>query len=203
MVATLSDTPRSRSGPSELDRSTLSRCKLGDPLAFRAFVVHYQRAVFALVSRIVGTGGDVEDLAQEAFLRAHHAFATFDLDAAARPSAWILTIATRLAIDARRRRVVALSSAPAASDRPVDSVTPETEHARRELGLAIAAAGAELSADQRAAFILAEFHDLTTAEIAAALGIPENTVKTRLFRARQHMRQRLEPVRREAADGEE
>src|SRR5205085_2861984 len=81
----------------ELDRATLLRCKARDPMAFRAFVVRYERAVFALLSRVLGHGPHVEDLAQEAFLKAYRAFPSFDVDAPARPSTWLLTIATRLA----------------------------------------------------------------------------------------------------------
>src|SRR3954471_11537393 len=87
----------------ELDVVTLLRCKAQDPMAFRAFVVRYERPVFALLSRLLGRGPHVEDLAQEAFLRAYRAFPGFDVDAAARPSTWILTIATRLALDEKKR----------------------------------------------------------------------------------------------------
>ena len=69
--------------------------------------------------------------------------------------------------------------------------TPELESSRRQLGQAIEMAAKELPIDQRAAFVLSEFHDMSMSEIAEALGIPENTAKTRLFRAREHMRQRL------------
>jgi RNA polymerase sigma-70 factor (ECF subfamily) len=179
----------------ELDRATLALCKGGDRGAFRAFVLHYEHAVFAFLSRIVGAGPEVEDIAQEAFFRAYRAFAAFDVDSASRPSAWVLTIALRLALDAKRMRVLPVAPTAEATDHVPDGATPETLRAQRELGLAIAAAGAELPPDQRAAFILAEFHDLTIAEIAAALGVPENTAKSRLFRARQHMRQRLESLR--------
>ena len=76
--------------------------------------------------------------------------------------------------------------------------TPETERARKDLGRAIAAAAAELSDDMRAAFLLADVHGFTMGEIGAALSIPEATAKTRVFRARQHMRERLADLR----DGE-
>lgn len=78
--------------PSEIDRATLARCKGGDPLAFRAFVARYERAVFALLSRMLGPGAHVEDLAQETFLRAYRAIASFDIDGSARVSTWLLTI---------------------------------------------------------------------------------------------------------------
>jgi RNA polymerase sigma-70 factor (ECF subfamily) len=171
----------------ELDRATLARCRAQDHVAFRAFVVRYERAVFACLSRMLGRGPHVEDLAQEVFLRAFRAMPSFDLDARAKPSTWLLTIATRAALDARKRRVIPI--------RPLDEgaqvahpTTPETEHARSELGRAIERAAAQLADDQRAALVLGEYHGFSMAEIAAALGIPEATAKTRLFRARERMR---------------
>lgn len=164
-------------------------------MAFRAFVVRYERAVFALVSRIVGRGEHVEDLAQEAFLRAFRAFPTFDLQRAARPSTWLLTIATRVALDARKRRGRREEPVEDVSTFPHSDANPETQLSRAELGRAIERAAAALSDDQRAAFVLAEYHDLSIAEIAEALELPENTVKTRLFRARQHLRESLKEAR--------
>ncbi len=184
----------------EIDRPTLVRCRAHDPTAFRAFVVRYERAVFALLSRLLGHGAHVEDLAQEAFLRAYRAFPTFDVDAASRPSAWILTIATRLALDAKKKRGLGVASLEAASH-VAEKGTPETERARRELGRAIAKAASELPDDQRAAFVLAEFHGLSTAEIARALDVPEATAKTRLFRAREKLREALRSLREEDEGG--
>jgi RNA polymerase sigma-70 factor (ECF subfamily) len=174
----------------ELDRATLARCKAHDPMAFRAFVVRYERPVFALVSRVLGHGAHVEDLAQETFLRAYRAFPTFDLDAPARPSTWLLTIATRLALDARRRKALPVQSMEAA-ERVPGGATPETERARGELGRAIATAAAKLGVEQRAALVLYEIHGLSMAEIASAMDVPEATAKTRLFRARERMREEL------------
>jgi RNA polymerase sigma-70 factor (ECF subfamily) len=151
----------------EVDRAVLDRARASDPIAMRAFVVRYQRQVFALLSRVMGPGTHVEDLAQETFLRAFRALPAFDPDGPARVSTWLLTIATRLALDERA---------------------------------AIVRAAAELSDDMRAAFVLADVHGFTMAEIAHALGIPENTAKTRVHRARLHMRERLAPMRREDHD---
>ena|SRR5215471_4838756 len=184
--------PTSSAGAAaDVDRRTLLACKAHDPAAFRTFVLAYQRAVFALVSRVLGPGPHVQDLAQETFLRAYRAFPRFEIDAGARPSTWLLTIAVRLALNAKKR----LSRSPplslVAAARLADETTPEVEGARRELGRAIAVAAAELSDEQRAAFVLAQFHGLSVVEIAEALDIPENTVKTRLFRARAHLRAKL------------
>jgi RNA polymerase sigma-70 factor (ECF subfamily) len=184
----------------ELDRATLVRCKAHDPMAFRAFIVRYERPVFALLSRILGRRPDLEDLAQETFLRAFRAFPAFDVDGAARASTWLLTIATRLALDLRKRRSTAEKSFAVAPEL-VGDATPETERERRALGRAIETAAAQLSDDLRAAFVLAEFHGLSMAEIARALDVPEATAKTRLFRAREAMRAALKKEREELTDG--
>jgi RNA polymerase sigma-70 factor (ECF subfamily) len=174
----------------ELDRATLDRARARDPIAWRAFVVRYEGPVFALLSRMAGVGPHVEDLAQETFLRAFRALPAFDPDGAARVSTWLLTIATRLVIDARKKK--RLPMGPVDADlKLLDPSTPETELARRELRRRIAVAASELDVHQWAAFLLADLHGFTTAEIAEALSIPANTARTRLFRARQHMRAAL------------
>ena len=92
--------------PAELDAAAIRACSEGDPGALRRFVVRYQPLVFAFLSRSLGSGPHVEDLAQEVFLRAFRGLARFRADGAARVSTWLLTIATRVAIDARKRRRV-------------------------------------------------------------------------------------------------
>jgi len=183
----------------EIDRGVLDRARASDPIAMRAFVVRYQRMVFALLSRIMGPGAHVEDAAQETFLRAFRALPAFNPAGPARASTWLLTIATRLALDEKRRKRFPIAEL-AAADAVPSATTPEKEHARRELGAAIARAAGELSDDMRAAFVLADVHGFTMAEIAEALGILENTAKTRVHRARQHMRERLAPMRTEDHD---
>jgi RNA polymerase sigma-70 factor (ECF subfamily) len=194
LAVVVPDPPAAAAAPrarlEELDASTLERARARDPVAMRAFVVRYQRPVFALLSRLLGRGPHVEDLAQETFLRAFRALPDFDPAGAARPSTWVLTIATRLALDVRRKKQPPSVSLDDAIGAP-STTTPETESARRELGRAIARAAAALSDDMRAAFLLSDVHGFTIREIAEALSIPENTAKTRVFRARQHMRESI------------
>jgi RNA polymerase sigma-70 factor (ECF subfamily) len=173
----------------ELDPTLLSRCQAGEPAALRAFVECYQRAVFALLSRIVGRHPEVEDLAQETFLRGIRALPGFHDDGAARLSTWLLTIATRLALDVCRKRSREQRASLAAE--PVSASTPEHEAQRSQLRDAIASAMGELPSDQRAAFVLAEFHGFAIEDIATALQIPKGTVKTRLFRARAKLSRAL------------
>ena len=160
-------------------------------MAFRAFVVRYERMVFALLSRMLGHGSEVEDLAQETFVRAYRAFPEFDLAGAAKPSTWLLTIATRLALDARKKKRLDQTELNETNDTSRTGSTPEIALERRQLGRAISDAADTLPDEQRAALVLAELHGLSIAEIAEALMIPENTAKTRLFRAREKMREAL------------
>lgn len=182
--------PPARSAPPPaFDDASVERCRAQDKVAFRAFVVRHERMVYALLLRILGPGPDVEDLAQETFVRAYCAFPTFDPAGPAKVSTWLLTIATRLALNSRKRRK--LDATDVDEDEPRAASTPEITLERRELGRAIAKAAGSLPDEQRAALVLAEFHGLSIAEIAEALNVPENTAKTRLFRARDKMRAAL------------
>src|SRR5271165_1657386 len=116
--------------PPELDRAVLLRCRAQDPIAFQVFVARYERVVFAVLSQMLGHGPHVEDLAQEAFLRAYLAFPRFDPDGGP-SSRWLLTIATRLAMnDKRRRGPTAMEEVPEL----VETANPESESARHEMG---------------------------------------------------------------------
>ena len=180
-------------GAVDLDQLTLDGCRSGDAAALRIFVMRYEQMVFAFLSRSLGAGPHVEDLAQEVFLRACRALPRFDSARSARLSTWLLTIATRVAIDARRKRRLPIATLDA--DVVVaDSGTPETERRRHEIAGALERAALQLSEEQRDVFVLAEFHGLDTKELASVLGISEGTVKTRLFRARERLRAALRTV---------
>jgi RNA polymerase sigma-70 factor (ECF subfamily) len=180
--------------PGEIDKSTLEACRRADPAALKQFVLQYQRRVFALLSRMSGHGSHVEDLAQEVFVKSYQALPKFDPEGPAKVSTWLLGIASRVAIDWRRRTKLKLVSID--DVRPMtDGRTPEDEAQRRELARAFDAAAAKLDDDQRAVLVLAEFHGLSMADMAQVLDVPENTVKTRLFRARERMRALLHEVR--------
>lgn len=190
--------PLGRAGATEPRAGAINlvvRAQSGDAAAMHAFVRAHERAVFALLSRMLGPGPHVEDLAQECFLRAFDALGRFDPSGPASPSTWLLTIATRLALDARKRRrlpTVALDRESGSS--LVAEGDPSAEHERRELGRALERAARELPDDQLAAFLLAELHGLSMAEIGEALGVPAETAKTRAFRARSKLRALLAPL---------
>lgn len=176
--------------PGPLEPLVVARCRQQDPVAFRAFVVRHERMVFALLSRVLGRGADVEDLAQETFVRAYRAFPSFDPDGPAKVSTWLLTIATRLALDVRKKKPLSDEELEGAAP-PAMPSAPDLSLERRELGRAIADAAARLPDDQRAALILSDVHGLSLAEIGEALGVPEATAKTKVFRAREKMRAAL------------
>jgi RNA polymerase sigma-70 factor (ECF subfamily) len=174
----------------EIDLVTLTACGAGDAGAIRRFVERYEDLVFAFLSRSTGRGPHVEDLAQEVFLRACRALPSFDPRGKAKASTWLLAIANRLVIDARRRRTLPTTELDPALDAHAAG-TPETEHRRRQLGIALETAAAALPADQRDAFVLADLHGLDTRDVAAILGVREATARTRLFRARARLRELL------------
>ena len=181
----------------ELDELTLARAKRGDRVAFGALVRYYQRPVFALLSRILLATGRrdlVEDLAQETFVRALRAIATFGDDGRNQLSSWLLTIATRVALDALKRRVI-----PTQPLGELDDILPGPRRAddeldRRTLREAIGAAIETLPVSYRAAFLLREVHGFDYDAIAEALGVDLGTVKSRLSRARTALRAALEGV---------
>ncbi len=180
----------------ELDELTLRRAQRGDEDACRALVERYQRPVFALLGRLLGhdSGALVEDVAQETFLHVFRALAGFSPLGPARLSTWILTIASRRAIDELRRAGV--TSTPLDRELP-GAETADERAVRSALASAIKRAVGELSPEYRAAFLLREYHGLAYAEIARALGVEEGTVKSRLARARKALRSALAEVRDE------
>jgi RNA polymerase sigma-70 factor (ECF subfamily) len=180
------------SGDSEIDELSLARAQRGDRAAQAVLVERYQRPVFALLSRMVGRDrAAVEDLAQETFLRALRALPRFSLQGPARLSTWILTIATRLALDQLRRKSPRPEEAEAAGGVPRVLPWPDQDAHRRAVAVALNEAVEALGAPFRAAFLLREVHGLSYDEIARALEIDPGTVKSRLARARAALQEAL------------
>lgn len=173
------------------DELVLRRAQRGDERAWRTLIDRHQRAVHALIWRLLAGKARhrVEDLVQETFLRVLRALPEFDHAGTASLATWILTIATRLAInELRRAPLLPLDHDPAGHDRT------DRDAERRQLGAAIAAGVAALPPQQRAVFVLREYHELEYGEIATALEIDLGTVKSRLARARAALRAHLGPV---------
>jgi len=181
----------------ELDDLSVARARLGEADACRRLVELYERRVFALLSRMLAARGEralVEDLAQETFLRAFRALPTYTTDGPAKLSTWILTIATRLALDELARRQPVLISVDAAAHLPAE--TPPDRLDRAHLQRALDRALEGLPPEQRAVFVLREHYELAYEKIGRALDVDLNTVKTRLFRARTALRIALSEVHR-------
>jgi RNA polymerase sigma-70 factor (ECF subfamily) len=180
-----------QSGP--VDEVTLARAARGDAGAFRTLVRAYEAPVFALLGRILlRRGGQalVEDLAQETFVRVYRALPGFGADGRLNLTAWILTIAARLAIDELRRQPRALEPFDAV-EHADEAARADDEAERRRIGRAIERAVDDLSPEYRAAFLLREVHGLEYDAIAESLGIDIGTVKSRLWRARNALRAAL------------
>ncbi|HSN30471.1 MAG TPA: sigma-70 family RNA polymerase sigma factor [Kofleriaceae bacterium] len=172
----------------ELDELTLRRAQRGDERAWRELIARYQHPVHALAWRLLAGRARhrAEDLVQETFVRVLRALPRFDPAGRASLTTWILTIATRLALDELRRPV------PASLERE-PLVEERADHAseRARLGAAIARGIAKLPEGQRAVLVLREYHELEYGEIADALEIDVGTVKSRLSRARDALREHL------------
>jgi RNA polymerase sigma factor (sigma-70 family) len=171
----------------ELDAATLGRAQRGDEAACRELVGCYQDAVFATISRVLGPRGRlalVPDLAQETFLRVFRELAGFRPEAPGRPSSWILTIATRLALDELKRRNLELSPDAATAERVEDEVAASAAAEHHEAAAVLDRALGALPAGWRAVLLLRVVHELPYEEIAARLGLELGTVKSRLARAR-------------------
>jgi len=175
-------------GGEVLDDLTVRRAQRGDEQAWRALIARFEQPVHALIWRLLAgrVRHRVEDLAQETFVRVLRALPAFDLAGPAALSTWILTIATRLALnELRRPETRTLEAEPAGTER-ADHATE-----RQRLAAAIAAGIAELPEPQRAVLVLREYHDLDYADIASMLELDLGTVKSRLARARRALRDRL------------
>ena len=172
--------------PAEIDGAIVARASRGDPAACRVLVERFERPVFAVLSRLLRPAGRqdrVEDLAQECFLRVFRSLPRFDPKGPAKLSTWILTIASRLAIDELRRPALA-AGALLDVDTLSGPAVQEKVAAQREQLRRVAQALDELSPEYRAALALRLFHEQGYEQIAAALGIELGTVKSRLARAR-------------------
>jgi RNA polymerase sigma-70 factor (ECF subfamily) len=185
-------TPPSTGGVDRGEVDLLAKARGGNLFAFEEIVKRYQRRVYAVARRIVGRHDVADDVAQEAFLRAYRALDRFDLERPFGP--WICRIAANLAINEVRSpeaREEALpeghGETPSRAADPLEGVL-EVE-AREVLGAALE----RLPAEQRAVFVLRSQEELSYREIAEALGISEGTVMSRLFRARQRLREALKP----------
>jgi len=176
----------------ESETGLLEKARGGSLPAFEEIVRRYQRRVYATAYRIVRRHEVADDVAQEAFIRAHRSLDRFD---AARPfGPWICRIAANLAVNHVRSpaaREEALpdghAETPSAAASPLQGVLDSEARAMLERALQ------DLPAEQRAVFCLRVFEELSYREIADVLAISIGTVMSRLSRAREKLREALAP----------
>lgn len=159
----------------------------GNPDAFAEIVETYQRPVFNLCYRMLGTAEDAEDASQETFLRAYNGLRSYDTQRSF--STWLLSIAAHYCIDQiRRRRMVMLSMDQNPTINPPDPAKgPEAITSQNEQQRQIQALLSTLSPQDRAAVVMLYWYDFSYQEIADALGLTVSAVKSRLHRARRDL----------------
>jgi len=175
------------------DRGLVERVVGGDATAFRGLVERHQARIIAFLHRFCGCPEQALDLAQETFLSAHRHLASFRNDS--RFSTWLHAIALNHARAAGRRRrpgqsldAVAADGRPLVAE-PVAAVLPVSAGLEREdLARRVAAALDRLDERYREVVVLADMEGASYEQIAAALGIPLGTVRSRLHRGRLDLR---------------
>jgi RNA polymerase sigma-70 factor (ECF subfamily) len=159
------------------------QARAGDRTAYASLVRRYQDRVHRFILRMVGSREEAMDLTQDTFIKAWQALPAWRPEA--RFHTWLFRIASNTAMDAlRRRRTVEWVPLDDQFDTASESPDPQAQHESKQRLKAMDAAIARLPAEQREAILLREVEDLSYAEIAAATGVNEGTVKSRLARAR-------------------
>jgi RNA polymerase sigma-70 factor (ECF subfamily) len=186
-------------GDREIDQQLVERAQRGDKRAFELLVVKYQRKLGRLLSRFVRDPAEVEDVTQEAFIKAYRALGSFRGDSA------FYTWLYRIGINTAKNYLVALGRrAPTTTgfdnaeaegfedaEQLRDSNTPESELEGKEIAATVNRAMDALPADLRAAITLREIEGLSYVEIANVMNCPVGTVRSRLFYARQQLQDYL------------
>lgn len=167
--------------------------KKGKAEAFEQLAALHERAVYLLCLRMMGNREDALDCAQEAMLNAYRAFDRFQGDNQGKT--WFLRIAHNVCIDflRKRRNVISLDTLREEGFDPTDpkQLSPYAQLEQKERMALLHQAVQELPEEQKSVMVLRDFQDLSYDEISAALDIPLGTVKSRLKRAREKIKQIL------------
>lgn len=186
----------------EIDQLLVERAQAGDKRAFDTLVSKYQRKVSRLLSRFMRNPAEIEDVSQEAFIKAYRALPAFRGDSA------FYTWLYRIGVNTAKNYLVAQGRrAPTATDFDVedsegfadasqlrDINTPENLLQSKQISETIDAAMAALPEDLRNAIVLREIEGLSYEEIAETMNCPIGTVRSRIFRAREAVAEKLKPL---------
>ena len=187
------------------DKQLVAQVKKGDSRAFDMLVLKYQHRIMALISRYVHDADEVQDVAQEAFIKAYKAVPRFRGDSA------FYTWMYRIAINTAKNHLVSRSRRPPGTDVELEDAeyyegggalreleNPENALFGNELKEVVEAAIGNLPDDLRTAVTLREFDGLSYEDIADIMDCPVGTVRSRIFRAREAIDKQV----REQLDGE-
>ena len=184
-----------------LDEQLVERVQRGDKNAFNLLVKKYQHKVVNLVARYVNNPGDVPDVAQEAFIKAYRALPTFRGESA------FYTWLYRISVNTAKNYLTSQGRRPPSSDVEADEAeyygggealqevaTPENLALTDEIKRTVFAAIEALPEDLRTAITLREMEGLSYEEIAEIMDCPVGTVRSRIFRAREAIDKKLQPL---------
>jgi RNA polymerase sigma-70 factor, ECF subfamily len=186
----------------DIDQQIVERVQRGDKRAFDLLVTKYQRKIFRLLSRLIRDSGEIEDVAQEAFIKAYRALPNFRGESA------FYTWLYRIAINTAKNHLVSQGRrAPTSTEAEVEEAenfedadglrdvnTPDAVLMSRQVGDAVNRAIERLPEDLRTAIVLRELEGLSYEEIAESMNCPIGTVRSRIFRARDAIANELRPL---------
>lgn len=192
----------------DIDQVLVERAQRGDKRAFELLVEKYQRKLARLVSRLVRDPGEVEDVTQEAFIKAYRALPSFRGDSA------FYTWLYRIGVNTAKNHLVATGRrAPTSTEVEAEEAegyesgellrdinTPESLLLSKEIGGTVNAAMEALPEELRSAIQLRELEGMSYEEIAKLMDCPIGTVRSRIFRAREAIAERLRPLLDPAKD---
>jgi len=192
----------------EVDQQLVERVQRGDKEAFGLLVEKYQRKLARLVSRLVRDPSEVEDVTQEAFVKAYRALPSFRGDSA------FYTWLYRIGINTAKNYLVAMGRrAPTSTEVNAEEAegfdsggllrdinTPESLLLSKEIAGTVNAAIDALPEELRSAIQLRELEGMSYEEIAQLMNCPVGTVRSRIFRAREAVAERLKPLLDQAKD---
>ena len=183
------------------DQQLVKRVQQGDKRAFDLLVLKYQHKIVAVVHRYVRDSADVNDVVQDAFIKAYRALANFRGDSA------FYTWMYRIAINTAKNHLISRGRRPPSSDVDIEDAeyyagnenlqdvdTPENNLFRDELQTAVQKVIQELPDDLRTAVTLRELEGLSYEEIADIMDCPVGTVRSRIFRAREAIDKIVQPM---------